>query len=194
MAERSPSLARDEAFVRALHERTDGVPLFVASVMSDVMARAAQGGDDAAAAAQLANVAVPENLAAIIDHYIAKLGNEQRALLSAAAVCGVEFRVSTISDALERDAAWVGQTCDELAREQLWLTAPRAETGKRCGRSCRIRSGTRSSARCCTSARRRRPARSSTAKSAPRWNGSVPRACRSPLRSSPCTSSAAASR
>ena len=55
--------------------------------------------------------------------------NEQRALLSAAAVCGVEFRVSTISDALERDAAWVGQTCDELAREQLWLVAPRAEEG-----------------------------------------------------------------
>ena len=129
VAERSPSLARDEAFVRALHARTDGVPLFVASVMSDVMARAAQSGEDAAAGAQLANVAVPENLAAIIDHYIAKLGGEQRVLLSAAAVCGVEFRVSTISDALERDAASVGQTCDELAREQLWLVAPRAEQG-----------------------------------------------------------------
>ena len=55
--------------------------------------------------------------------------NEQRTLLSAAAVCGVEFRVSTIAAALERDAAWVGQTCDELAREQLWLVAPRAEEG-----------------------------------------------------------------
>ena len=55
--------------------------------------------------------------------------SEQRVLLSAAAVCGVEFRVSTISDALERDAASVGQTCDELAREQLWLVAPRAEQG-----------------------------------------------------------------
>ena len=32
VAERSPALAGDEAFVRALHERTDGVPLFVASV------------------------------------------------------------------------------------------------------------------------------------------------------------------
>ena len=34
VAERSPAIATDEAFVRALHERTDGVPLFVASVMS----------------------------------------------------------------------------------------------------------------------------------------------------------------
>lgn len=127
VAERSPSLASDEAFVRALHERTDGLPLFVAAIMSEVIAHPEQSRDDAAAPTQLAEVAVPENLAAIIDHYIAKLGDEQRALLSVAAVCGVEFRAGTVSDALERDAAWVGQTCDELARARLWLSAPRAE-------------------------------------------------------------------
>jgi DNA-binding winged helix-turn-helix (wHTH) protein/tetratricopeptide (TPR) repeat protein len=129
VAAQSPALARDEPFVRSLHERTDGVPLFVASVMTDVMAGTAQSGEDAAVRAQLANVAVPENLAAIIDHYIAKLGGEQRLLLSAAAVSGVEFRVSTISEALERDAVWVGETCDQLAREQLWLVAPPAGQG-----------------------------------------------------------------
>lgn len=130
VAARSPSFASDEAFVRTLHERTDGVPLFLASVMSEVTACVAPSGDDAAVGAQLANAAVPENLAAIIDHYIAKLGNEQRVLLSAAAVCGVEFRVTTISDALARDAAWVEQTCEDLAREQLWLAAPRVEQGR----------------------------------------------------------------
>ena len=50
-------------------------------------------------------------------------------MLSAAAVCGIEFRVTTIACALERDAGWVGQICVELAREQLWLTAPRGEQG-----------------------------------------------------------------
>ena len=127
VAERSPAIATDEAFVRALHERTDGLPLFVASVMTEVITRAPQAGDDAAAGSQLAKIAVPENLAAIIDHYIAKLTSDQRLVLSAAAVCGIEFRIHTISGALERDAVWVGQTCDELAREQLWLVAPRAE-------------------------------------------------------------------
>ena len=126
VAERSPSLARDEAFVRALHERTDGVPLFVASVITEVIARTAQSGDRRAAGAHSRSSPVPENLAAIIDHYIAKLGDEQRLLLSAAAVCGVEFRVDTLSRALERDAVWVAETCDELVREQLWLVAPRA--------------------------------------------------------------------
>jgi tetratricopeptide (TPR) repeat protein len=71
-------------------------------------------------------VAVPENLAAIIDHYIAKLGPEQRALLSAAAVCGVEFRIETISLALERDLASVAHACEELIREQVWLIRSRA--------------------------------------------------------------------
>ena len=37
IAQLSPSLAPDEAFVRALHERTDGVPLFVSSVITEVM-------------------------------------------------------------------------------------------------------------------------------------------------------------
>ena len=125
VAERSPLLASDEAFVRDLYQRSDGVPLFVASITTDVMARAAQGGDDADARAHLVKAAVPQNLAAIIDHYIAELGNEERALLSAAAVCGVEFRVDTVSDALQRDAASVAETCAQLARAQLWLNAPR---------------------------------------------------------------------
>ncbi len=126
---RSPAIVGDEGFVRALHERTDGIPLFVASVMTEVITRAAQAGDDAAAGSQLAQIAVPEDLAAIIDHYIAKLTGDQRLVLSAAAVRGIEFCVDTIAGVLERDAAWVGQTCDELARERLWLVAPRAEGG-----------------------------------------------------------------
>src|SRR4029077_14019724 len=112
MAKRSPSIASDEAFVRALHERTDGLPLFVAFITSEMSARAAQGGGRVAPE-QVAKIAVPETLAAIIEHYIAKLEDEQRTLLSAAAVCGVQFRVHTIAVALERDDAWVGDTCDQ---------------------------------------------------------------------------------
>jgi tetratricopeptide (TPR) repeat protein len=126
VALRSASLACDEAFVRALHERTDGVPLFVSSVISEVMDTT---DDDAIIEARLASVAVPENLAAIIDHYIAKLGPEQRALLSAAAVCGVEFRVETVSLALERDLASVAHICEELIREQVWLIPSRTCEG-----------------------------------------------------------------
>jgi predicted ATPase/DNA-binding winged helix-turn-helix (wHTH) protein len=122
VAQRSPSLARDESFVRALHERTEGVPLFVSSVMGEVMERST---DEAGAETRLAAVAVPENLAAIIDHYIDRLGPEQRSLLAAAAVCGVEFRVETLALALGRDSAAVALACDDLVRGQVWLAAPR---------------------------------------------------------------------
>jgi hypothetical protein len=70
---------------------------------------------------------VPENLAAIIEHYIAKLESAQRTVLSAAAVCGVQFRVNTIAAALERDPASVDDICDKLVREQIWLVGAHAE-------------------------------------------------------------------
>jgi DNA-binding winged helix-turn-helix (wHTH) protein/tetratricopeptide (TPR) repeat protein len=121
LAERSPSVARDEAFVRALHARTDGLPLFVASVVSEISERAGP--------AAVEKMAVPENLAAIIEHYIARLGDDERIVLSAAAVCSVEFRIDTVARALERDAAWVAQICDALARERLWLRPRDDEEG-----------------------------------------------------------------
>jgi DNA-binding winged helix-turn-helix (wHTH) protein/tetratricopeptide (TPR) repeat protein len=123
IAKRSESLARDETFVRALHMRTDGVPLFVSSVIAEVMERTT---DDAEVGVQLAGMAVPENLAAIIDHHIARLDSGTRALLAAAAVCGVEFRADTLSLALERDAESVADACEELVRGHIWLGAPRA--------------------------------------------------------------------
>jgi len=124
VAARSPSMGSDESFVQALHERTEGVPLFVASVTSDVAAQSAQDG--IASAALLANSPVPESLFAIIDHYLAKLGDERRLLLSAAAVYGFAFRIDTLARVLERDALWVADACDQLLREQLWLVASRA--------------------------------------------------------------------
>jgi DNA-binding winged helix-turn-helix (wHTH) protein/tetratricopeptide (TPR) repeat protein len=123
VAQRWPSLARDEAFVRALHERTDGVPLFVSSVITEVMESTDDGAD---VVTRLAAVAVPENLVAIIDHYIDRLGSEQRSLLVAASVCGVEFRVDTLALALGRDIASVALGCDALVREHVWLAPPRA--------------------------------------------------------------------
>ncbi len=127
IAQRSALLARDEAFVRALHERTDGVPLFVSSVVAEVMERSA---DDAAVEARLAAVGVPENLAAIIDHYIARLDSESRAMLAAAAVCGVQFRIETLALALERDVASVALDCEELVRGQVWLSTARPGGGE----------------------------------------------------------------
>jgi len=124
LAGRSPSLGSNESFVRALHLRTDGLPLFVASVVEEVIARSAQSGAEAIDGAELARLTVPENVSAIIDRYVLKLSPDRRVLLSAAAVCGIEFRIETLARALERDADEIADACDQLMREQLWLAAP----------------------------------------------------------------------
>ena len=125
IATQSRSLAEDEGFVRTLHERTDGVPLFVASMMRDVMSQA----EPDVRAARVVASAVPDDVATLIDHYAARLGPERRQLLTAAAICGAEFRVSTIAEVLGRDAAVVEDTCEELARERLWLATRHSEDG-----------------------------------------------------------------
>jgi DNA-binding winged helix-turn-helix (wHTH) protein/tetratricopeptide (TPR) repeat protein len=126
VAQRSAALAGNEGFVRALHARTDGVPLFVSSVIAEVMESTT---DTADMEQRLAAIAVPENLAAIIDHYIDRLDDGQRVLLQAAAVCGVEFRIETLALALGRDATEVGEACERMVREHMWLTA--AKGGER---------------------------------------------------------------
>ena len=126
IAEHSPSMAGDEGFVRALHERTDGVPLFVSSVTSDVIANVGQRGSDGEDTVSLASMPVPEDLTAIIDHYMHRLDDERRSLLSAAAICGVDFRSETLARVVECDATRATEACDQLVREQRWLTAPGA--------------------------------------------------------------------
>ena len=122
VAQRSPAAATDEPFVRALHERTDGLPLFVAHILGDA-AEIELEPDTAAAATHVAALAVPEKLAALIDHYIVRLSPEERSLLSAAAVCGTAFRVDTVVDVLDADSVAIAQACEDLVRKRLLLTA-----------------------------------------------------------------------
>jgi len=125
VARQAPAMAADEAFVRALHERTDGVPLFVTHVLDELLQSSDGRGKPLAPAERIARMGVPDNLAAIIDHYLDRLQDDERVVLSAAAVCGIEFRASTLADVLESNAASVEERCDVLVRERLWLSAPR---------------------------------------------------------------------
>jgi DNA-binding winged helix-turn-helix (wHTH) protein/tetratricopeptide (TPR) repeat protein len=112
VAARLPAQANDEAFVRALHGRTDGLPLFVADVVNEVAERGELPGA----------IAIPRSLAGVIERYIGQLAAADRTLLEAASVCGAEFRLATVAHVLERDAASLAQSCTELARQHRWLT------------------------------------------------------------------------
>ncbi|HSC07810.1 MAG TPA: AAA family ATPase [Steroidobacteraceae bacterium] len=112
VAERVPDLAADEGFVRALHGRTEGLPLFVADVLNDVIARGSRSGP----------IAIPKSLTGIIEHYLRQLDPRERTLLEAASVCGVEFRLATVAQVLESDIASLAESCAELTRGQRWLS------------------------------------------------------------------------
>jgi DNA-binding winged helix-turn-helix (wHTH) protein len=102
----------------ALHDRTDGLPLFVAGVIDDLVGHPAPEGDPQA---RLAAMAIPETLSGVIDRYIQELTPEQRSLLETASVCGVQFRLSTVARVLDVDAMTLADSCAELARRQRWL-------------------------------------------------------------------------
>lgn len=124
LKQRAPALATDETFVRALHERTEGLPLFVAHVVSDLLSRERE---EAIAPTLLSTTPIPETLAQVIGRYVAQLDKEQRTVLEAASLYGVEFRVPTVAAALGQDPATVAAICDEIARGPLWLVAPAHE-------------------------------------------------------------------
>lgn len=118
LAARVPELAQDEDFVRALHDRTEGMPLFVASLAEGVAARIRRSGTTVA---DLTDIPIPQGLSALIDHYLGRLDTDRRALLGTASVCGMQFRVETLASALDRSLLDVSDACDALAREQGWL-------------------------------------------------------------------------
>ncbi|MGZ8199058.1 MAG: ATP-binding protein, partial [Burkholderiales bacterium] len=123
LAARLPTLSADEAFVRALHARTDGLPLFVADVVKDLTTNGVAGSaDEWSARLRLASMAVAEKLTGIIERYIHRLTSGERALLEVASVCGVQFRVATVAQVLESEIAPLSQLCMDLARQQRWLS------------------------------------------------------------------------
>ncbi|MDP9140987.1 MAG: AAA family ATPase [Pseudomonadota bacterium] len=139
LAHHAPVLAADERLVRDLHERTEGVPLFVASITGDVADQATRTG--LAEASRRLRTKIPQSLTALIDHYATQLTDERRRLLVAAAVCGVEFRLGTLARALARDELELADACDELAHEQLWLDTVSADDARALAPSFSFRHG-----------------------------------------------------
>lgn len=121
LAAHLPGLAKDEAFVRALHDRTDGLPVFVADVVNDLVHADCSSTAEPTTRSRLASMSIPETLSGIVERYVEQLEPDQRALLEAASVCGVELRLPVVARALGHDVAAVARSCDELARRRRWL-------------------------------------------------------------------------
>jgi DNA-binding winged helix-turn-helix (wHTH) protein/tetratricopeptide (TPR) repeat protein len=123
LAKRVPALATDEKLVSALHDLTDGLPLFLADVVSDLVGHGELGvAGGSSALRRVRSMTLPDTLTGIVERYIRQLTPDECALLDAASVCGVQFRLATLARVLERDVASLAESCAELARRQRWLT------------------------------------------------------------------------
>jgi len=121
LAARVPALAADETLVHALYDRTDGLPLFVADLVNDLIAEEEPADGESSLRARLAATVIPETLSGIVERYIEQLAPRERMVLEAASACGIEFRLVTLTHVLEDDAVSLAEVCADLARRQRWL-------------------------------------------------------------------------
>ncbi|MEO8804535.1 MAG: AAA family ATPase [Burkholderiaceae bacterium] len=108
-----------EPLVRALHEHTGGLPLFMAAVVDELSAqgRLPRAGDAEAQALQQ----VPRSIFGLIEQQHGRLPEQTQRWLEAASVAGVEFLHAPLADALRVDADSVQSVFDALVRGGGWL-------------------------------------------------------------------------
>lgn len=110
----SPDLAR------LIHQRTEGNPLFIQNVVEYLVAREVlvQRHDcwEEKIPADEIDVGVPESLRQMLGKQIDRLGVEERSVVEAASVAGVEFATTAVAAALEMDAVRVEAICETLSQ------------------------------------------------------------------------------
>ncbi len=112
---------------RAVHQRTDGNPLFMVRVIDELVAlRVLEPEDDRwrlrRPVGEIAR-AVPDSLRALVEKQIDRLQPEAQRLLEAASVLGTEFTIGSLAAGLDLDPLAIEDRCDELARQGQLLSA-----------------------------------------------------------------------
>jgi DNA-binding winged helix-turn-helix (wHTH) protein/tetratricopeptide (TPR) repeat protein len=110
---------------RVITQRTEGNPLFMVSVVEDLVTRGLivmrDGRWELRAALEQVEVSVPESLRRMIERRLGQLEEDERRALTAGSVAGMEFSAASVAAALQRAPADLEECCDELARRQLFI-------------------------------------------------------------------------
>ncbi len=127
LAQRFGGHAFPSELARAVHQRTDGNPLFMVRVVDELVAlRVLEPEDDRwrlrGPVGEIAR-AVPDSLRALVEKQIDRLQPETQRLLEAASVLGAEFTIGSVAAGLDVDPLAIEDRCDELARQGQFLSA-----------------------------------------------------------------------
>jgi len=126
LATRFPSHRFPAGLRRTIFRRTEGNPLFMVNLVEYLTDQKMIVRNDQAWELQvdLAEIerGVPANLRQLIEKQIERLSPDERSVLEAASVAGMECSCVAIAAGLDRPAEWVEKHCEELARSHQFLS------------------------------------------------------------------------
>ena len=133
LACRLPGLPRVDQLARLVHQRTEGNPLFMVTLVESWLTQGVLLKQDGvwalAATVEALHHSVPDSLRQMIDRQRDGLSAEEQRLLEAASVAGVEFSAAGVAAGLAQEVEHVDDGCTALARrgqflrtsgEQIW--------------------------------------------------------------------------
>ncbi|MBI3800645.1 MAG: AAA family ATPase [Deltaproteobacteria bacterium] len=122
---RFPLNALPASFAQALHQRTEGNPLFLVNVVDDLVAQEviaqSKEGWTLQGDIEVVERQVPESIRHLIAKQSKRLLRAEQRILQAASVAGMEFSTAAVAAALEADVAEVEEWCAGLADRQHFL-------------------------------------------------------------------------
>jgi len=111
---------------RTVYRRTEGNPLFMVNLVEYLidqkMVVSRKGTWELRVDWSEIEHGVPANLRQLIEKQIERLNPDERAVLEAASVAGVECSCVAIGAGLDRPTEWVEKHCEELARRHQFLS------------------------------------------------------------------------
>jgi DNA-binding winged helix-turn-helix (wHTH) protein/predicted ATPase len=118
-----PQATRRHSLARMFHQRTGGNPLFLVSLVEDLVTQGVfvQTHDGWMLQDETAAERIPESIRHLVARQRERLAPVERTLLEAASVAGMEFSAATVAAALVRDTARVERRCEQLVQRQQFL-------------------------------------------------------------------------
>lgn len=125
LAIRFPVSLLPTRLARALYQRTEGNPLFVVSIIHDLLAREIIAQVDGAwtfhGDLNVLMQETPEGIRQLVNSQRVRLQPKVRRVLEAASIAGMEFSTAEVAAALETAVTVVEEQCARLAEQQQFL-------------------------------------------------------------------------
>lgn len=119
--------------IRAIHSRTEGLPLFLVRLADELARTQVEDGEYSLTAVEAFLKSFPDGLRMLVEMQFERLSAESRRMLDAAAVCHRNFPASALAAAMGKDILEAEAWCEGMARagNLLCLSGTRDDADRR---------------------------------------------------------------